>query len=69
MQISKGRPSKILVCGGLNTDRLKKVVTPGKTGVQGFSNLLRLLDSDFRWNDRDSLLATFFKFVGNTFKN
>src|SRR5208283_4436858 len=37
----------------------QKVVTPVKTGVQGFYNLLKFLDSDFRRNDENGLSATF----------
>ena len=36
----------------------QKVVTPVKTGVQGFPKLGKFLDSDFRRNDNKKLSAT-----------
>jgi len=37
----------------------QKVVTPVKTGVQPFRNLLKTLDSGFRRNDEMSLFFLF----------
>jgi len=36
----------------------QKVVTPVKTGIQGFYNYLNLLDSYFRGNDENGFSAT-----------
>ena len=41
----------------------QKVVTPVKTGVQGYSNLLKFLDSGFRRNDVIGFSATFCEFI------
>jgi hypothetical protein len=39
-----------------------------KTGVQGFLNLLKLLDSGFRRNDVPWVSATFYELVNNDIK-
>jgi hypothetical protein len=44
-------------------NRLVKVVSPVKTGVQCFYNYLKLLDSGFRRNDDISLFSTFYDFI------
>jgi hypothetical protein len=37
----------------------QKVVTPVKTGIQNIINQFKLLDSDFRRNDKNELFVTF----------